>query len=73
MRKGPYGKEIPDGECGAYWADEGGEWMCRRPLGHRGGHSINVGIEDGYPFGRLDPKNPIDQSIVKAWNRGATK
>jgi hypothetical protein len=33
-------KPAPDGECGAYWADEGGEWMCHRPLGHQGEHSI---------------------------------
>lgn len=38
-RTGAYGTPIPAGECGAYTADEGGEWMCRRPLDHGGQHA----------------------------------
>lgn len=37
-RTGAYGAPIPPGDCGAYWADEGGEWMCHRPKGHEGDH-----------------------------------
>lgn len=38
-RRGAYGMVIPDGVCGHYVADEGGEWWCRRPLDHSGSHS----------------------------------
>lgn len=34
MRTGAYGRPIPPGVCGVYFADEGGEWMCREPEGH---------------------------------------
>lgn len=28
------------------------------------------GPKEYYPFGKLDPNNPIDQAIVKAFNKG---
>jgi hypothetical protein len=41
MRKGAYNKPIPDGECGEYIADEGGEASCVRRLDHAGPHSYD--------------------------------
>lgn len=49
-RRGAYGVPIPDGLCGFYWADEGGEHMCRRPLGHRGDHHPNGDALPGDPI-----------------------
>lgn len=47
QRRGAYGMVIPDGVCGAYVADEGGEWWCRRALGHRGGCTPYTTTADG--------------------------
>jgi hypothetical protein len=33
-RHGAYGLTIPRGQCGYYWADGGGQHMCRLPEGH---------------------------------------
>ncbi len=32
---------------------------------------VQYGMEQGYPFGKLDPDDPLDQAFVKAWNKGA--
>lgn len=42
-RRGAYGTPTPAGECGVYVADQGGEWLCRKPWGHRGEHSPRRG------------------------------
>ncbi len=59
-------------QCIANKIQYGIQLRCQQPYNHTGRHRW---AEDKhiYPFGRLDPNDPLDQAIVRAWNRGAAK
>jgi hypothetical protein len=56
--------------CVSYKVVHGVTFRCCRPFRHSGRHRWKVDLNI-YPFGRLDPDDPIDQAIVRAWNKGA--
>lgn len=45
---------------------------CTRPNHHKGNHRW-AEDKNFYPFGRLNPDDPIDQAIVSAFNKGAAR
>jgi hypothetical protein len=65
-RSGAYGMPIPAGTCGAYFADEGGEWMCRRAPDHGGEHSPWGGDGDAAPALVRTPAELADAVRVEA-------
>lgn len=56
--------------CTAYKVAYGVALRCTRPHKHKGNHRW-AKDEGLYPLGRLDPDDPIDQAMVRAWNSGA--
>jgi len=54
--------------CTAHKREDGIDLRCTREHHHKGLHRW---AEDTnyYPFGRLDPDDPVDQAIVRAWNK----
>lgn len=62
--------DVYAGRCTANKVQYGISLRCDRRYKHAGNHRWTKD-EDIYPFGRLDPEDPFDQAIVKAFNKGA--
>lgn len=58
--------------CIAHKVERGRDLRCERPHGHDGRHRWEVD-DNFYPFGRLDPDDPISQAIVRAFNKAAVR